>query len=71
MDDFLELIRDTLQRDEALEMDTSLEDLPEWDSLSAMALLALGARNFGKRLKLSDIKKAKTVKDLHVLLTTP
>lgn len=71
MDNFLELIRDALQRDGALEMDTRLESISEWDSLSMMAVLALGARNFGKRLKLSDIKKAKTVEDLRVLLTAP
>jgi acyl carrier protein len=71
MDNFLELIRDTLQRDDALEMNTRLEEITEWDSLSMMAVLALGARNFGKRLNLSEIKKAQTVEDLYVLLTTP
>jgi hypothetical protein len=66
---FLTLLRDTLQCERTLSTDLRLADVPEWDSLAAMAVLALGSRYFGKHLKLAQVKKAVTVSDLHVLLT--
>ena len=66
---FLELLLDTLQRDEALTLDMRLADVPEWDSLAAMAVLALADRRFGRRLSLADFKTLVTVGDLHALLT--
>ena len=49
--------------------DLRLADLEEWDSLAAMAVLALGARHFGRQLKLAQVKKAVTAGDLYALLT--
>jgi acyl carrier protein len=66
---FLALLRDALQCEGPLEMDLPLAQVPEWDSLSAMATLALAERSFGRRLKLARIKKAATVDDLYALLT--
>jgi acyl carrier protein len=66
---FLSLLRDTVQCEGPLEMDMALAQVPEWDSLAAMATLALAERSFGRRLKLAQIKKAVTVGDLYALLT--
>jgi acyl carrier protein len=66
---FLTLLRDTLQCEKILTMDTLLADVPEWDSLAAMATLALAKQCFGKILKLVQIKKAVTVGDVYALLT--
>ena len=66
---FLPLLLDTLQREEALCMDMKLTDLAEWDSIAAMAILALADRKFNKKLALADFKALETVDDLYVLLT--
>ncbi|MDR2123636.1 MAG: hypothetical protein LBP38_01455 [Desulfovibrio sp.] len=66
---FLVLLRDTMQCEGHLKMDMALADVPEWDSLAAMAALALAERSFGRHLKLAQIKKAATVGDLYALLT--
>ena len=69
-DAFLILLRDALQCEEALAPDLPLADVPEWDSLAAMAVLALGLRHFGRKLQLARVRKAATARDLYVLLTT-
>jgi Phosphopantetheine attachment site. len=65
---FIDVMLDTLQRDEPLSMDMPLSDVPEWDSLAAMAFLALADRKFGKKLSMGHLKSAQTVSDLHALL---
>jgi hypothetical protein len=67
---FLALLRDTLQCESPLEMGLTLADMPEWDSLAAMAFLALGLRHFDRKLRLAQVKKAVTVRDLYALLVT-
>jgi acyl carrier protein len=67
---FALLLRETLQCESALEPGTVLRNLPEWDSLAAMAALALAERHFGKRLKLAQFKKLVTVEDMYVLFSS-
>ena len=66
---FLLLLQETMNREHPLTMPMQLKDIDEWDSLSAMAFLALAKRHFDKGLKLSDLEKAKTVADLYGLLS--
>ena len=66
--DFLSLFQDTLQCEESLTMDIRLADIPDWDSMAAMATIALAERQFGKHLKLAQLKNAETVEDLYALL---
>ena len=46
-EDFLTEMQDVLQTEEELSMDTVLEDLDEWDSLSVMATMAFLEKSFG------------------------
>ncbi|MDL2307135.1 phosphopantetheine-binding protein [Desulfovibrio sp. OttesenSCG-928-C06] len=64
---FLALFQDTLQRETPLNMDDILASLEEWDSLAAMASIALAEREFSKRLKLKELKQQKTVRDVYEL----
>ena len=66
--DFLMVFQDTLQSDSALTMDMRLADIPEWDSMAAMGTIALADRQFGKQLKLAELKKVDTVEDVYALL---
>lgn len=68
-DDFLFMLQDAFQRSSPLTMDMALANVPEWDSLTAMLMLALAKQHFGKDLKLADFKKTVLVEDLYALLT--
>lgn len=68
-DDFLARFQECIDREEPLALDMRLEDIAEWDSLSAMAFIGLANSAYGKRLKLTDLAKAKTVGDLHALVS--
>ena len=63
-DEFLAELLYALQRDEPLDIDASLKDIDEWDSLAAMGVAALLDRKFGKRLSFEDIKSMHTVRDI-------
>lgn len=66
--EFLLLLQETLNRESPLDMKMRLEDLPEWDSLSAMAVVGMAERYFGKPLKLTELGTVGTVEDLYALL---
>lgn len=68
-DDFLGLFQEILNSENPVEMSMSLNEIPEWDSLSAMAFIAMAERRFNKRLRLSDLKHKATVRDLYDLLS--
>lgn len=63
-DEFLVEMQDVLQTEETLTVDTVLTDLAEWDSLAVMATMAFLDRNFGVKLKISDVKELKTIGDI-------
>jgi len=67
--EFLRLFQEILNSESPTEMSMRLEDIPEWDSLSAMAFIALAERHFNKHLRLSDLNGKKTVEELHDLLS--
>ena len=47
---------------------TELLDMPEWDSLAALATIVLFDTEYGKLIVGDDIKKCTTVGDLYALL---
>ena len=63
-DEFLVQMQDVLQTDSELTMETVLEELDEWDSLSMMATMAFLDKNFGVKLKIVDIKSFGTIGDI-------
>ena len=67
--EFLSLFQEILNSELPVALSMSLDDIPEWDSLSAMAFIALAERRFNKRLRLSDLRNKKTVEDLYGLLS--
>ncbi len=62
--EFLTEMQDVLQTEDELSMDTVLEDLDEWDSLSIMATMAFLERNFGMRTSIKDYRELKTIGDI-------
>lgn len=62
--DFLARLQELLQTDTALEADTTLWDMEEWDSLAFMVLIAFFDKQFGIRLTFDAIKACATPADV-------
>ena len=65
---FLEQLTDTLDTEEELGMEMTLEDLEDWDSLSLVSFIAMANASYGKRITAEQISKAVTVSDLYDLV---
>ena len=63
-EEFLTEMQDVLQTDTELTMETVLDELDEWDSLSMMATMAFLDKNFGVKIKIADIKTLATIGDI-------
>ena len=68
-EEFLEQMMDVLNREEELQLEDSLENIDEWDSLGYVAFLAMAAEYTEKVIKASEVRGAKTVGDLYNLVT--
>ncbi|MBC7906137.1 MAG: acyl carrier protein [Rhodospirillaceae bacterium] len=47
--------------------DTQYQDLPEWDSLAFLCVLALLDSSYGVEAKAETVRKCKTIADLYAL----
>lgn len=65
--DFLVQLQDMLQSDSALEGDTILSNMEEWDSLAFMVLITFFDKKLGKRITFADLKPCRTVNDVIAL----
>lgn len=63
-EEFLVQMQDVLQTETELTMETVLDELDEWDSLSMMATMAFLDKNFGIKLKIAEIKTLGTLGDI-------
>lgn len=65
MKELLEMLEEVMDLDEGvLETTTVLEDLEEWDSLSALSLMAEAKKTYGKKLSAEEINDFVTVQDI-------
>lgn len=67
-DEFIEKLKDLLDCECEIEMETSLDDIEEWDSLGIITFLAEMGKHAASQIKADDVKNAKTVQDLYGLL---
>ncbi len=63
-EEFLVQMQDVLQTETELAMETVLDELDEWDSLSMMATMAFLDKNFGVKVKIADLKTLATIGDI-------
>lgn len=61
--ELLEQIQDAIQRDTALELNMTLDEVEEWDSLAIISLIAL-YDSFGISLNGSTLRECKKVSDI-------
>lgn len=67
--EFLGKMVDILDYEGDLQMDMNLEEMDEWDSLSILSFLAEMEQYAKGSLNSADVKKAKTLNDLYILLS--
>ena len=68
VEEFKEQMLDVLNREDEVELDDKLDDIEEWDSLGYVAFLAMAAEFTEKTIRASDVRNAKTVRDLYDLI---
>lgn len=66
---FIKKMVDIMDTEDEITMDTALEDIEEWDSLSHVGFLSLCASTAKTKVNASDVRAAKTLRDLYMLLT--
>lgn len=65
MKEIIEMLEEIMDVDEGtLETTTILADLEEWDSLSALSLIAEAKKNYSRKLSTDEIKSFVTVQDI-------
>lgn len=62
--EFLEKLQDIFERDDEVTEDMVLKEMDEWDSLSAMAVMAFFNKTLSISLLPAEIREMKTVADL-------
>jgi acyl carrier protein len=62
LDGFVEILEDTERS--ALTPETAFKDLDEWDSMTALMLIAMFDEKYDKKITGNDIKQANTLNDL-------
>ncbi len=66
--EFIDFLVELMDTEDDLTLETKLEDVEEWDSLSYVAFLAAAAKFVSGRIEPQEVKQAKTVNDLYKLL---
>jgi acyl carrier protein len=62
--DFLSKLKEELEFDSVLEINTNIRELDEWDSMSAMVLIGFVSDQFGMTLNGDDIAAITTIESL-------
>ena len=63
-EEFLEQMQDVLQTDKKLSFDTKLNELAEWDSMSAMSTIAFLDNCFGVQTNYIECAEMETIEDI-------
>lgn len=64
--DFISRLKEELEFDALLEINTNFKELDEWDSMAAMVLIGFVSDEFGMTLNADDIAAITTIESLIV-----
>lgn len=67
-DKFLEEMKDLLETDKELSMDTALDEMEEWDSLAQVSFLSVMSDYASSDIEPKAVRAAATVQELYQLL---
>ncbi len=62
---FIEELVEILQTEVEINLDTKLDEIPEWDSLGIMSTLAFLENKMGVKCDMTSLAAQKTVNDLY------
>jgi acyl carrier protein len=65
---FAEMLDETAP--ELIQAETNFRELGEWDSMTALLLVAMVDEQYSVKLTGDDIKKSRTIKDLFVIVNS-
>ena len=65
---FIEKMSDILDVEDEITMDTKLDELEEWDSLSIVSYVAMANTSCGKRIEPKIVREVETIRELYELL---
>lgn len=65
---FLEKMTDILDAEDEITMETELESLEEWDSLSVVSYVAMANAACGRKIDVKKVREAATIQDLYDML---
>lgn len=63
---FIENFADAIELDglDALDLETKFRELPEWDSLSYLSVIAMMDEEYATQIESADFKKLETIGDI-------
>ena len=70
-EEFLEMMIEILDTEETIDMNTKLDTLEEWDSLSSLMFQSQMFKLTKKQIVPKTVKEAETIADLYKLITEP
>ncbi len=65
MNEFINLLKDALEREDAINPNDEFRKFDEWDSLAVLALLTTINENYDVTIPRADFEKLQTVSDLY------
>jgi acyl carrier protein len=68
MEKFLNQMVEILDTETEISLDSHLETIEEWDSLSVVSFLSMVDIEYSKQIKAADVKNAQTMRDLYNLI---
>ena len=70
-EEFLEMMIEILDTEETIDMNTKLDTLEEWDSLSSLMFQSQMFKLTKKQIVPKSVKEAETIADLYKLIIEP
>jgi len=67
-DEFIDIFKDIIQSDSAIELDSPLADIEEWDSMAMMALIAYFDVRLGITITFDQLHTLSSIRDVALLI---
>ena len=66
--EFIDIFKDIIQSDSAIELDSPLADIEEWDSMAMMALIAYFDVRLGITITFDQLHTLSSIRDVALLI---
>lgn len=66
--EFIDIFKDIIQSDSAIDLDSPLADIEEWDSMAMMALIAYFDVKLGSMVTFDQLHSMRSVRDIALLI---